>query len=365
MAFRILLAGGGSGGHIYPLSAIAEEIQRLSPQYHRHVRLRFIGAGDILAREAKRLGISHRRVLAPKWRRYGSWRNAADLLKVPFALIQSIFLVWIWMPDVVLVKGGYAAFFPALAARLLLVPIVVHESDSIPGKTNLYWGKHARRVFVAFENAAKYFRADRVELVGNPIRSLLLQLPAQPQARALFGLSENKPVVFITGGSQGAQALNDIISLSILELVKTYSVIHQCGAGHEDKLLASVAPSLHEVYKVYGTLDADQMARAYAAADVIVSRAGSAIFEIAAAGKPAVLIPLDGAAQDHQTVNAQEFAKHGAIVLPQSNLAPHLLIQEIARAFDQRATLGPALKKFARPDAATRIAKELLGASTL
>src|SRR3989344_5992963 len=197
MAFRIMLSGGGSGGHVYPLVAITEEIKRLSPQYHKHVRMRFIGDGDIISNEAKKLGISYRRVLSPKWRRYKSAMNFFDLLKVPVAFLQSIFYVWTYMPDVMLIKGGYASFFPALAARLMFIPLIIHESDSIPGKTNLYWGRHARRVFVSFEHAKKYFKPDLVELVGQPIRPELLQTRVKNQY--------NMPAVFITGGSQGAK----------------------------------------------------------------------------------------------------------------------------------------------------------------
>lgn len=332
MAFRIMLAGGGSGGHVYPLVAIAEEIKRLAPEYHAKVGMRFIGDGDLLAQEAKKLGIAYRRIFAPKWRRYTSGKNFFDIFKVPIAFLQSLLYVWAYMPDVMLIKGGYAAFFPALAARLLFVPLIVHESDSVPGRTNLFWEKHARRVFVAFEHTKQYFKSDSVELVGNPIRPELLQ----PRERQTF----DKPVVFVTGGSQGAQAINEIVDLAKFELEKNFHLIHQ-----QD-----------------GSWSAEQMAQAYADADVIVSRAGSAIFEIAAAGKPAILIPLDSAAQNHQVVNAEEFAKHGAVIIEQDNLTPHILIHEIQRAYERREELGPSIKAFAKPNAATIIAKELLTA---
>ena len=330
MAFRIMMAGGGSGGHVYPLVAIAEEVKRLSPQYHRLVQMRFIGDGELMATSARQLDISFRHVSAPKWRRYKSAQNFFDILKVPIALIQSVIYVWSYMPDVMLIKGGYAAFFPALAARIMFIPLVVHESDSIPGKTNSYWARHARRVFLAFEHARQYFPKIDTEVVGNPIRPELLA----PRQRKTY----DKPVVFITGGSQGAKVINDVVELARAELEKNFTIIHQ-----KD-----------------GTWNAEQMAQAYTDADVIVSRAGSSIFEIAASGKPAVLIPLDGSAQNHQEANAQEFGHHGAIVLPQSNLTEHILISEIKRAYDEREKLSASIKAFARPDAATIIAKELL-----
>ena len=151
-----------------------------------------------------------------------------------------------------------------------------------------------------------------------------------------------KPTVFITGGSQGAQTINEVVDLARFELEKTFTIIHQ-----KD-----------------GMWSVQQMRDAYAAADVVVSRAGSAIFEIAALGKPAILIPLKGSAQEHQMQNALEFAKHGAIVMDQDNLLPHVLISEIQRAYDQRATLSEQIKAFSKPNAATIVAQELLSAAS-
>src|SRR3989344_4369858 len=123
MSFRIMLAGGGTGGHVYPLVAIAQELVRLSRSFHREVQIRFIGSGYVLASEAKQLGIPCRKIFAPKFRRYTSAQNILDIFKIPLAILQSFFFVWSFMPDVMLVKGGYGAFFPALAARLMFIPL--------------------------------------------------------------------------------------------------------------------------------------------------------------------------------------------------------------------------------------------------
>lgn len=325
-----MLAGGGTGGHVYPLVAVAEELIRQEAAIGKKVDVCFIGDGELMGKEAKRLNLSFRRVLAPKWRRYRSAKNFLDLLKLPIGLFQAFLHVWAYMPDVMLVKGGYASFLPALAAKFLFVPLIVHESDSVPGTANLFWGRHCRRVYLAFEHARAYFKPDRTEVIGNPIRPEILQ----PQARQ----SHDKPTVFITGGSQGAQAINETVDLAMAELSKDFVVLHQRD----------------------GSWDADTMAQAYADADVVVSRAGSAIFEIAAAGKPAILIPLAGSAQNHQMKNAEEFARHGAIILEQDNLLPHILINEIKRAYEQREQLSWQIKAFAKPDAAAIIARELL-----
>lgn len=330
MSFRIMLAGGGTGGHVYPLVAVSEELLAQESKINKKIGIRFIGDGELMAQAAKDLKLSFRHVMAPKWRRYGSFKNILDLFKIPVGLLQACFHVWAYMPDVMLVKGGYASFLPALMAKLLFVPIIVHESDSVPGKVNLFWGRHCRRVYLAFEHARQYFRTDRTEVIGNPIRPEILAIHEKN--------IHDKPVVFITGGSQGAQAINEAVDLAMTQLSKDFLVIHQRD----------------------GSWNAEQMAQAYADADVIVSRAGSAIFEIAAAGKPVVLIPLVNSAQDHQETNAQEFARHGAIILEQENLLPHVLMNEIKHAYEQREELGQQAKAFAKPDAAAIIAKELL-----
>lgn len=371
-----MLAGGGSGGHVYPLIAVAEELRRQSTESGQNVKIRFIGDGEIMAETAREINMPFRRVFAPKWRRYFSIYNFLDLLKIPIGVVQAFFHVWIFMPDVMLVKGGYASFLPALAAKLMAIPLVVHESDSVPGKVNLWWGKMSRRVFVSFEHARGYFRADRTEVIGNPIRSIITVPIDREQALSVFEFpfGREKPVIFINGGSQGAQAINEVVVTNLVEFVKKFFIIHQCGAKNIVEINAQVARIEQEEEKTYaaeirrsyrsiGQLTSQQMAQAYAAADVIVSRAGSALFEIAAVGKPAIVIPLPQSANDHQIKNAEEFAHHGAIMVDQDNLTPHILINDILRTYEDRERLGRAIQGFARPDAAVRIAQELLAAS--
>ena len=333
-----MLAGGGTGGHVYPLVAVAEELLAQEAKINKKVGIRFIGDGELMAQAAKQLNLPFRRVMAPKWRRYASFANILDIFKIPVGLLQAFIHVWAYMPDVMLVKGGYASFLPALMAKLLFVPIIVHESDSVPGKVNEFWGRHCRRVYLAFDHARQYFKPANTEVIGNPIRPALIQPIDRGEALRAFGLPDDKPVVFITGGSQGAQAINEVVDLAKFELSKTFSIIHQTD----------------------GSFSVQQMAQAYSAADVIVSRAGSAMFEIAAVGKPAILIPLDSAAQNHQMTNALEFAQHGAILIEQDNLTPHILINEIVSAYERREELGQQAKAFAKPDAAAIIANELL-----
>lgn len=369
-----MMAGGGSGGHVYPLIAIAEALEIQAKAAGQAVDIAFVGDGVLIEQSAHELGLPFYRVIAPKWRRYVSILNILDLFKIPFGIAQACIKVWYFMPDVMLVKGGYASFLPALAAKLMAIPLVVHESDSIPGKVNLWWGKMARRVFLSFEHARQYFRADRSEVIGNPIRTTITTPIDRDAALASFGFQEDKPIVLITGGSQGAAAINELIVTDIIEFVKKFYVIHQTGPANFEALKKQVegiikeeektfGAELRRSYRYYASFSEKEMAYAYAAADVVVSRAGSALFEIAAVGKPAIIIPLTNAANDHQVTNAREFAQHGGIMIEQDNLTPHILINEILVAYGNRVELGANIRAFARPEAAAKVAQELLAAA--
>ncbi len=373
MSFRVMLAGGGSGGHVYPLVAVAEELKRQAPQSGKSLEVRFIGDGELIHNAADELGIRFHHVMAPKWRRYFSMLNFLDLLKLPVGFFQACLYVWLFMPDAMLIKGGYASFLPALAAKLMAVPLIVHESDSVPGKVNLWWGKLSRRVFVAYEYTRKYFNPKKTEMVGSPIRPKVVTPIDRESALASFTFKGDKPVVLVLGGSQGAQKINEVVLTSLIELVKTYAIILQCGDANFGLLdsqlrtiikeeATSYAAVIQEDFRMFGNLSELQMAQAYSVADVIVSRAGSAIFEIAAVGKPVILIPLKDAAQNHQLFNAKEFEASGAFLLEQDNVTPHLLQQAIAQVYTEREERSQKIRQFAKPNAAVTIAQELLAA---
>lgn len=368
---RILLVGGGTGGHIYPLVAVAEELKNLSAQSGNESEVRFAGAGGLLKEEAEKLGFKCALILSPKWRRYFSFQNFLDVFKFPIGFFQALFQVWFFMPDVIFAKGGYASFLPALVGKIFMIPLVIHESDSIPGRVNVFWGKMARKIFLSFESSKKFFNESKCEVVGNPIRYCFRGIQDKPSALSAFGLGPAKPAVFIAGGSQGAQKINEVLMLAVVELTKKFQVIHQCGPKNFDRtneqMLAVIkegerifGSQLRENYRLYPFLDLEQLALAYFASDVIVSRSGSQIFEIAALGKPLITIPLKTSANDHQVMNAREVAKFGATVIEEGNLTPHILINEIERAFENRTELSQKIKQFARPNAAQVIAAELL-----
>jgi len=371
MINRVMLIGGGTGGHIYPLIAVAEEIQKKTAGINMAVELEFIGTGDILKEEAGKLGIKFRNVLSPKWRRYFSLNNLVDILKFPIGFFQSLFLVWRFMPDAVFAKGGYAAFLPSIAARLMAIPLVVHETDSIPGATNRFLSMLAKKTFVAMESSQKYFRTKNIEAIGNPIRAEIFSGGDKMAGSTVFNLNPDKPTILITGASQGAQKINDILLLSLVELVKEFQIIHQTGPKNFEEVKKQVekiekegettyGALISQNYRIFPIFDLSRMAAAYSACDMIVSRSGSQIFETAAVGKPTVLIPLKNSGNNHQLANAREIEKFGALVIDENNLTPHIFINEIKMAFNRRAELSEKIRGFARTDAAEIIASHLL-----
>ncbi|MEK7151551.1 MAG: UDP-N-acetylglucosamine--N-acetylmuramyl-(pentapeptide) pyrophosphoryl-undecaprenol N-acetylglucosamine transferase [Patescibacteria group bacterium] len=372
MVIRILLTGGGSGGHIYPLVAVAEELKIQALQKGVVIDLKIFGDGELLRSVSAQVGIEYKGIMSPKWRRYMSFQNFIDIFKLPVGFFQSLFYVWRFMPDIIFSKGGYGSFLPSLAGRIFMIPLVIHESDAIPGKANLWLGKMSQKIFVSFDVVRKYFNVEKTELVGNPIRSGILKVVDRASALTSFGLDHNEPTILVTGATQGAQNINDALISSIVELTKKFQVIHQCGQKNyenvNNQILAIVkegevtyGQAISKNYRLYSSFDLEQMALAYSASDVVVSRApAGSIFEIAALGKPAVIIPIKNSASNHQLANAREFSKFGAIVIEEDNLTPHILINEIGKMYDNRVEASQKIKGFAKPEAAQIIGEKLL-----
>ena len=168
MAYRILLVGGGSGGHVYPLMAVAEALQKKIKD--RDTEIILLGEGRFLDEAVKDSGFRYKKITAGKLRRYLSLESFLDFFKIIAGFFHSFWQMFWLMPDVVFLKGGYASFFPALAAKIFFIPIYIHDSDSVPGAANRFMAKLAKKVFVSFESAKKYFPAEKTELIGNPVR---------------------------------------------------------------------------------------------------------------------------------------------------------------------------------------------------
>ena len=367
---KILLTGGGSGGHFYPIIAVAEAIRKL-------VRVEKLIAPELyfmsdFPRDEKLLyenEIIFKQVSAGKIRRYFSLLNFTDLFKTFFGAFKAIAVVYGIYPDVIFGKGGYASFPALLAARIFGIPVIIHESDSVPGKVNLWAGKFAVKVAVSYPEAARYFSADKVAYVGNPIRESI-KSPATEGVREYFNFTADLPVVLIIGGSLGAELINDIVLGALPTLLQKYQIIHQTGKKQFALAKETAGVALGENspllarYKVYEYLDDLPLKMAAGAADMVVSRAGSALFEIAAWGKPAIVIPITESNGNHQRENAYNYArKTGATVIEEENLSPNLFESEISRLLAdpaKREALGKRAKEFAITDAADKIARELI-----
>lgn len=279
------------------------------------------------------------------------------------------------MPDVVFAKGGYVSVLPALVAKLYFIPLYIHESDSVPGLANRFLGRMANKIFTSFQISSAHFDQTKVILTGNPVRRDILT-GDKGEAAKLFGLDPNKKTVFVYGGSQGSQVINNIILESLVMMVgKDLQIIHQCGSGQYETVKKAVDKFIKEGEGGYGDvitrnyrlepfLDTNKVRAAYALADVVVSRAGASnIFEIASVGKPAILVPLSTrSSRGEQITNAIELAKYGAVMLEEENLTPHIVLSQIEYLLepDNYAAASEKIRSFATPDAAAKIAETLL-----
>lgn len=367
---RILFTGGGSGGHIYPIIAVARALRAMSGKGGIPLTLLFVGSGDFDTGMLTKEGIAVYHIPAGKIRRYGSLLLPWDIMKTVLGIGYAFFLLWWIMPDVVFAKGSYGSFAIALVSRLYLIPLFVHESDSRPGLVNRILGTFATRVGIAFPEALSSFSAKKTALVGNPVR-ISLTKGSREQAQSLFQLQGGKPLLLILGGSQGSTRINALIAETLHELLTRYEIIHQCGEKNVD----SFAKELKEVYELdaghlpsyhlKGFLTECEEAAAFAVADFIISRAGAgSIYEIALAGKPSLLIPLPESSSGHQEANAFYYARMGgASVIEEENFTPHILQSEIANTLaspEKIAQMAKAAKEFVKPDAAEAVARELV-----
>ncbi len=366
---RILFTGGGSGGHFFPILAVVRELKEVAEREQiLDLELFYMGPDDYGRDMLREEGVMVIRVMSGKMRRYVSMRNIMDVFKTGAGIVTAFWNTFLIMPDVVFSKGGYGALPAVIVSAIFRIPLIIHESDAVPGKVNMFSRSIATRIAIAFPGAAAFFPKEKTALVGVPIRARILG-GLRETARENFDLFSDVPVLGIIGASQGATAINDTTLGILKELTDAYEVIHQTGQKNYEEVRGEAKVTLEfthkERYHPFGFFDETQMRDFYTASDLIVSRAGaSSIFEIAAHGKPTILIPLAGAAQDHQRKNAYEYAgEGGAVIVEEGNLTPHILYAEIKKLMDdpaKRKRMGESAKNFARTDSAQIIAKEIL-----
>ncbi len=366
---RILFTGGGSGGHFFPILAVIRELKSIAEEERiLDLDLFYMGPDDFGGTELKSEGVVSIHLASGKVRRYFSLQNFFDLFKTATALWRASWNIFLIMPDVVFSKGGYGALPSVIAAIIFRIPIIIHESDAIPGRVNLFSARFAKRIAVAFANAADFFPQEKAALVGVPIRKRILGGdPAEAKER--FDIFSNLPVVGFIGASQGAQRLNETTLGVLKELTDEFEIVHQTGDKNfeavKEETSVILESSHKERYHAFGFLDENAIREFYLVSDLIVSRAGAtSIFEIAACGKPSILLPLNHAAQNHQRKNAYEYASGGAaVVIEEANLTPHILLAEIKKIMGDvklMKKMSEAAQRFARIDSAEVIAREIL-----
>lgn len=363
---RIVLTGGGTGGHIFPLIAVAK---KLKEKLGDEMEFLYLGSSNKLEKEAmSRENIPIRHILSGKMRRYFSWRNFIDIFKIPIGFIQSFWILLKFMPDVVFSKGGYVSFPVVLAAWLYRIPVLSHESDAMPGIANRILGKFSSRIAISYPSARKYFLESKVVLTGNPIREEIPQ-GNSVVAREHFKLEESKPVILVMGGSQGASSINKAIIKILPEILHQAQIIHQTGENNFDKNVHLAAEmgikAGRSGYYPVPFLQTSELKDVLAVSDLIVSRAGAnSIANIAAVGKPSILIPLPTAANNHQQINAYEVARiGGALVLEESNLGETMLLKEIRRLLkdeELRNEMAHKIRAFYHSEAANKIVDGLI-----
>lgn len=356
---RVMISAGGTGGHIFPAVAIADELKKRHPD----AEFLFVGAKDKMEME---------KVPQAGYPIEGLWisgiqrKLSADNLSFPFKLLSSILksrkLVRRFRPDVAIGTGGFASGPLLWVAANKGIPALIQEQNSYPGITNKLLASKVKRICVAYDNMERFFPAAKIVLSGNPLRQGLEQaLPAQASVKEDLGLNPNWPTLLILGGSLGARRINGMLSQLIPALSKLeLNILWQCGKLYYDKLQAQ-HQSLPEHIKLQAFIK--NMPQAYSASDLVISRAGAnTISELASVGKASILIPSPNVAEDHQTKNAEALSSRGAAILFKENRSAEELLEELQALLSDQpkvAKLQEEIQKMGHPKAAQTIADEI------
>jgi UDP-N-acetylglucosamine--N-acetylmuramyl-(pentapeptide) pyrophosphoryl-undecaprenol N-acetylglucosamine transferase len=369
MKVKIVLSGGGTGGHIFPLVTVAKKIKEIAQLDGRELEFLFIGPDGVFETQImEENNIKRKKIFCGKLRRYFSFHYFVDIFKIPLGFCQAFWhLLW-FMPDAVFAKGGFASVPVAVAAKLLFIPVLIHESDSVPGLANKFLGSLADRVAINFKRAEIYFPPRKTFIAGVPVKDSAIGGSKENARLFLKMKKEVKPVVLFLGGSQGAKIINEKVTSNIDALVKKYQIVHQTGiSGYEDAVMEAERRGHKIGHSDYFPLSfvGEELKDIYALADVVVSRAGATnIAEIAANGKPLILIPIENSANDHQRINAFEVAREkAAFVLEEENFSINTLLHTLDRILKDESVkkkLSENIRKFYYPEAGEKISREVL-----
>jgi UDP-N-acetylglucosamine--N-acetylmuramyl-(pentapeptide) pyrophosphoryl-undecaprenol N-acetylglucosamine transferase len=376
---KIAVCGGGTAGHITPVLAVVDALRKLDPE----VEILFIGSGgEIEKKLLDKHNLDSVIISAGKFRRYRrGWRkeltdintsksNAKDLFKFGKGYMQSKKILKNFKPDVVFTKGGYVTVPVGLAAKSQNIPLVIHDSDTVFGVANRILASRAKKIATGFPAEAfdASLEKNKIVFTGNPVRNELLSASLE-KAKSTFGFKNNKPIVFIFAGSQGAEAMNNVIFDGLELILKNYNLIHHTGSqGIERARIAAhnLPPELTKNYRPYDFLDSE-MTDALFVSDVAVIRpSASSIAEVAAHSLPTIMIPGPFSANNHQQKNADFLEKMGAArTLDQSSLSAIRLCSEIDKILSSESAkkyLQTTIHEFWLSDSAERIARLIVSA---
>lgn len=355
--YKFILSGGGTGGHIYPAIAIANELKLRYP----NAEFLFVGAKDRMEMEkVPQAGYKIEGLWISGIQRKLTLKNLQFPFKLISSLIKSIRIIKRFRPDVVIGTGGFASGPLLHAANSKGIPTLIQEQNSYPGITNKLLSKKANSICVAYEGLERFFPKEKIVLTGNPIRKDLIEVETKTkEAKKHFKLDDNKLTLLVLGGSLGARRVNQLIE-SKLEFFKSYDIqlIWQCGKLYHEQYGKY---NSEENVQVYAFLN--QMDLAYASADIIISRAGaSSVSELCVVGKPVIFIPSPNVAEDHQTKNAKSIVtKNAAVLVKESEIETSFdsVFEKLVASKEERTILGNNIKKLALVNATKDIVNEV------
>jgi UDP-N-acetylglucosamine--N-acetylmuramyl-(pentapeptide) pyrophosphoryl-undecaprenol N-acetylglucosamine transferase len=358
---KIIISGGGSGGHIFPAIAIANAMKKQSPD----ADILFVGAqGKIEMEKVPAAGYKIKGLWISGFQRKLTFRNILFPIKLISSLIKAGRIIKGFKPDVVIGVGGFASGAVLKVATKMKIPTLIQEQNSFPGITNRLLANKVNRICVAYDDMEKYFPKDKIVKTGNPVRQDIIDLTGKrEQAIKHFGLSEDKKIVLVVGGSLGARTINESIHNALPFLSeKGIQIIWQTGKNYYAVAHEAVGIYSDKGVKAYRFIN--EIDYAYAVADIVVSRAGAiAISELCIAGKPAILVPSPNVAEDHQTKNAMALVSKNAALLVKDIDAKDLLGQSIFDLLNNKEKqdeLKKNISNLAIRDSAERIAVEII-----
>lgn len=361
MANKVIISGGGTGGHIFPAIAIANALRRIQPD----IDILFVGAnGKMEMEKVPAAGYQIIGLDIQGFNRQSLWKNWSLPFKLVKSLLKARRVLKEFDAQVAVGVGGYASGPLVKMANLIGLPTLIQEQNSFAGKTNMNLAKNAGKVCVAYDGMDKFFPSDKIILTGNPIRRESVDIEGKRnEALAFFDLDPNKKTILVTGGSLGAGTLNNCVKGAFEDFESAnVQVIWQCGGYYYNSLQQELGDSLPSSIKMMPFLQ--RMDYAYAAADLIIARAGAGtISELCVIGKPTILVPSPIVAEDHQTKNAMALVDKGATVLVKDAAAKQELIKEAISLLQNKelcAQLGQNIQKLALLDADEVIAAEVL-----